>query len=151
MKQVTLLACFAALFGCSSKGTITNVPPAAIDRNIREYYVRKYPEFAQIVAIGDRKQGWNEIKQADELRKRCPVDYIKHSRPGGPLCTYVERTQKTASQMTVTTTTIYGVQGGSRVVIDADVLECREGISVSLLAPISGEDMNRLLSNSLSN
>ena len=88
------------LAGCHKNQVDISRPPSTVENDIRMHYAKKYPAFAELVALSNNKNASVEsITRGGKLRQMCPVREIKHSSPRGSFCTFVERTDESKTQV----------------------------------------------------
>jgi hypothetical protein len=130
---------FGTLAGCEEKQFDIEMRPTDADVAIRHYYAAKYPVFGELVKLSNSKVG--SLKSdalAERLWAKSPVETVVHSSPHGPFCTYVERTEKSQTRVTLTSVDLYAYETEScHVVIRTDSQKKRPGDAYSTLPPLT--------------
>jgi hypothetical protein len=131
--------------GCHEQRIEFSISPWDVDIGVRTYYCKKYPVFAEIVALHNETLTWESMRRGDELRKKCPVTEGMNSSPDAPLRTFEERTEKSKTEVWVTSVNLYH-EGAERcrVVIYVGSEDKREGNAYSTLKPITAQEIRKL-------
>ena len=122
-----------------------NIDPTEVDNRIQAYFINKYPAYAELNAL---TYSSDTLKRIAELQKICPVDRVDSSFTYGPFVTFVERTEKSDTEVTITYVHLYGLYADSKntcsIRIRVRTEEKQKDFGYSSLDPIT-EDEIRIL------
>ncbi len=124
-----------------------NIDPTEVDNRIQAYFINKYPAYAELNASTYSLGTLNRIA---ELQKICPVDRVDSSFTYGPFVTFVERTEKSDTEVTVTYVRLYGLYAGKNtcsIRIRVRTEEKQKDFGYSSLDPVTEDEIRILVEN----
>ena len=108
----------------------TGKPCAEVERRIRDYYIAKYPVFAELVKLQRDSNPVLAANKADSLYKVCPVSDVMNSyAPDGLYLAFVEKTEASSSEINILSLNLYAEKDG----------KCRVGVCVDRRKKLAGE------------
>jgi hypothetical protein len=125
----------------------TNKPSKEVKAAIHQYYVDKYPEFAALNAwsVGKSKSPEDLLRKLGQLQDSSPVSTMVNSFPGTPFMIFVERTESTNDQVTVTNVRLYSNEDGTcRIVAVEDIQPKQDSVPFAKDKPITEQEIRSL-------
>lgn len=138
MAILLCIVCAVGLLEDSQKQEVRIARPATdVTNDIDDYYKNKYP--------GSHRLRAEEVVMFDDTPT--PVFRITNSNPFGPYQTFEERTEKSTTEILLTSVDIYSVNEGTscRVVISSITLaKADNDFPYATVAPITAKDIQDL-------
>jgi hypothetical protein len=134
MKKIGMALLLVCVVGCRRLETATGKPCAQVEQRVRDYFIAKYPTFAELVALRTKPALAMAGNKADALYRVCPVSEIMNSyAPRGLYLAFVETTEVSPSTVHVLTLDLYAEKDGT----------CRVGVRVDERRRLAGEPAAR--------
>lgn len=113
MKRIFIALLLMGASGCQKLEIATGRPCAEVEGRIRDYYVAKYPSFAEMVALRKEPDPLVAANRADALFKVCPVSEVINSYPHGPYLCFVEKTEASRSAVRIVSIGLHAEKDGT--------------------------------------
>jgi len=148
MKRIVLMTLLlVALSGCKQFEIETGKPCAEVESAIRQYYVDKYPLFAELTGLCQKQvRTMEDLRKSGDLHKLSPVSEIINSYPHGPYISFVERTELSEDRISVLSVNLHAKDDGiCRVVVRVDKRKKQDGLPFAKDKPITEEDIQKIM------
>lgn len=146
MKKALIALMLICVGGCQKLEIATGKPCAEIENRIRDYYVTKYPSFAEMVTLRKEPNPVVAANKADALYKVCPVTEGMNSYAHGPYLGFVEKTEASQSTIHVVSIGLYSEKGGTcRVVARIEERKKQPSDVAASGKPITEAELQKIL------
>ena len=148
LRLVPTLLCVLTTSVWAGTDIDTRKPGAEVVSILQDYYAEKYPAYAALRDMRDRKDV-NPIKDAQKisgLHQRSPVSEIINSFPSRPFLTIVERAESPKGKKSVVSLDLYTKDDGTcRVVFTTKTPKKPGKLTFAKANPITVEEARKLL------
>jgi hypothetical protein len=147
MKRLLTIFLLAALVSGCQQQIETGKPCPVVESAIRQYYAHKYPSFAELTVLVQKKNSTGvDWTRAGELHKVSPVSEIINSYPHGPYISFVERTELSEDKISFLSVNLYANEDQTcKVVVRVDERKKQDGVPFASRKPITEEDIRKMM------